>query len=463
VVIGVLIVARVIGQIVLPVYDDAFITFRYARNLAEGHGLVYHVNEWVLGATCPAFAIVLALPEMLKLSLPSTVVAMNIVCDALVLGVTMLVLAKAGRRLAAVLFGLFFALSPIATRICVGAMEMDLFLLCSVLSILLYHRGARTVAIILAALSYYIRPEAVLLVAVLCVTEFLSSGRAKSIWMAAVALIVVTPPALAIYAYYGHVLPQSVLTKSRDVGSALHMVIRNLLLNDVPCYVLLPFAVWGLLVAVRQGGFLRTCALWGVAYLGAYVVARPLTWSWYGGPVHYVQFIAAALGGVDLLGRLPRLGRQVSVARAAVAGGVVVVGTWLGVLAVMGPSPAMNRIYPPLREWCQRNGVADSSILAGDIGAIGYYSNARIYDIAGLVWPEALRYKSLADLARVYEPDYIFLVATQDDVAKMNEPPLRGLYKPVERFPDVADPATKFVVYNTTWKQEYVLFQKDAR
>src|SRR4030081_2329551 len=40
--------------------DDAYITFRYARNLAEGLGLVYNPGEWVLGTTAPLWAVLLA-------------------------------------------------------------------------------------------------------------------------------------------------------------------------------------------------------------------------------------------------------------------------------------------------------------------------------------------------------------------------------------------------------------------
>ena len=32
-------------------FDDTYITFRYAINLAEGHGFVYNINEPVLGTT----------------------------------------------------------------------------------------------------------------------------------------------------------------------------------------------------------------------------------------------------------------------------------------------------------------------------------------------------------------------------------------------------------------------------
>ena len=40
--------------------DDAGITFRYARNLALGQGLVFNRGEHVLGTTTPLFAAVLA-------------------------------------------------------------------------------------------------------------------------------------------------------------------------------------------------------------------------------------------------------------------------------------------------------------------------------------------------------------------------------------------------------------------
>lgn len=42
------------------VYDDAFITYRYAKNIAAGHGFVYNIGEKVLGTTTPLWTILLA-------------------------------------------------------------------------------------------------------------------------------------------------------------------------------------------------------------------------------------------------------------------------------------------------------------------------------------------------------------------------------------------------------------------
>lgn len=44
------------------IYEDAYITFRYARNLANGNGFVYNVSERIYGTTTPLFTLLLAGP-----------------------------------------------------------------------------------------------------------------------------------------------------------------------------------------------------------------------------------------------------------------------------------------------------------------------------------------------------------------------------------------------------------------
>src|SRR5436853_4638991 len=40
--------------------DDAFITFRYSRNILEGQGFVYNPGTRVLGTTTPLFTLIMA-------------------------------------------------------------------------------------------------------------------------------------------------------------------------------------------------------------------------------------------------------------------------------------------------------------------------------------------------------------------------------------------------------------------
>ncbi len=50
--------------------EDSYITYRYARNLAEGKGFVYNEGERFLGTTAPFYALILALSVLLGLSIP---------------------------------------------------------------------------------------------------------------------------------------------------------------------------------------------------------------------------------------------------------------------------------------------------------------------------------------------------------------------------------------------------------
>ena len=40
--------------------DDAYITYRYAENLAGGNGFVYNVGEQILGTSTPLYTLLLA-------------------------------------------------------------------------------------------------------------------------------------------------------------------------------------------------------------------------------------------------------------------------------------------------------------------------------------------------------------------------------------------------------------------
>lgn len=460
-----LLAARLVGSVVLCTYDDAFISYRYARNLAAGHGLVYHPGEWVLGSTCPGFSVLVALFIVAGLPVVPSVLALNIVCDLAILGVTLYVLRHDVGWLSAALFGLFFAVSPILTRICIGGMEVNLFALCCVLSVVLYHAGRPRTAVGLAAAAYFLRPEAVVLVGILCLEEWLSGRRKAAVVMAVVALAVAGAPALAILHWYGHVLPQSVLAKSGHAGSPVTAVVRTLLLNDGLCWAVLPSTILGFGLAVKRGGRVRTLALLGGSCLGAYVVARPQVWSWYGEVVHHVQFVLAAIGVGFALGYLRPLRPVLSFGRVSAVGSALVVAFWAALWCMVGPSAVTVHVYAPMRAWCEGARSAGSSILAEDIGAIGYFSNGRIYDAAGLVWPEAFSYCSVREMIRDRLPTYVLLNRGEPADAVLSDPVLERTYERLHTFspPVGARPSAGPFARAAAWRQEYILLGRRDR
>jgi hypothetical protein len=186
--------ARLIGSLCLPTYDDAFITFRYAENLANGVGFYYHAHEPVLGVTTPAFGLLLTLFSLTSFDLPTTSLILNIIVDILVGALTILVLSRAYDETTLIIFPALFAVSPILTRISVGGMEAMLFLFLSLAAIHLFTTGSGKGAIFISTLAYFVRPEAILLVALFCIGKAISGGVRQSLLLASMSLGLVLVP-----------------------------------------------------------------------------------------------------------------------------------------------------------------------------------------------------------------------------------------------------------------------------
>lgn len=124
--------------------DDAYITFRYARNLAEGYGLVYNTGEWVLGTTTPIWATLLAFGYHVGLTdLPRLALGVSAVCDGLTAALIVLLALRMGWQVgAASLVGLAWALNPLSIGFASGGMEASLFALMALGALTLAAGGA---------------------------------------------------------------------------------------------------------------------------------------------------------------------------------------------------------------------------------------------------------------------------------------------------------------------------------
>jgi hypothetical protein len=455
-----LVICRSIGSITLPVYGDAFITFRYAKNLAQGLGFVYQPRQWVLGVTSPAFGILIALFPLIKMNLPTAVVALNIILDIFTLVLTLRCIGSTAENALGVIFGIFFSLSPVMTRICVGGMEMNLFLFASVLAMFLYDRGFKRWAICLAAVSYFIRPESLVLVVILLCTEGLGHGWRSLLRLVVWIIVIIVPGLIILQFLYGTFFPQSVISKSREIYTPLIGVLKELIFSDILCLIVMPLAIYGGVKVFRRNRFLRMVTLWGVGYAIVYLVVRPHVWSWYGEPVHYVEFVLAAVGITELLRRIKLFSRVEFLLSSA--GSILVVVIWSLIFFKVGSSRITGLLYHGIEGWCNETNIQNRTLLAEDIGCIGFYSSAQILDVAGLVWPPAIEYRSDREIMDAYKPDYLFLTSTRQNVEMMITKPWDTLYVPVRRFSSELsatlsmDPSN----YDDAWKQDYLLFAR---
>ena len=203
--------------------DDAFITFRYARNLADGNGLVFNLGERVEGVTSLSWTLLLAAVETVRLPIEPAAFALGVAFALLALRESYLLGrglgASAGACLAAVALvavhgrfwlvagnglegGLFAYLVVLATRKTVDAADPRLI-------------GG------LLGLLFLTRPESLVILPVVLGYQMLARGgvgraraRRRASLTAATAFVIAGGATVWRLAYYGAPLPNSVTAKS---------------------------------------------------------------------------------------------------------------------------------------------------------------------------------------------------------------------------------------------------------
>jgi hypothetical protein len=142
------------GERYFALAEDAMISMRYARNLAEGEGLVFNPGERVEGYTNPLWTLFMAGVHATGLEDRRTSLAVmgaNVLINALCLLVLARIVAIAGGRAATVMAaGILYALALYPALYAVAGMEHTLqtaFVLLAAFGIVLDHRAGRSSAL----------------------------------------------------------------------------------------------------------------------------------------------------------------------------------------------------------------------------------------------------------------------------------------------------------------------------
>lgn len=67
---------------------------------------------------------------------------------------------------------------------------------------------------------------------------------------------------------------------------------------------------------------------------------------------------------------------------------------------------SIREVHIYIGKWLSEHTPKEATVAIYDIGAVGYYSNRKIIDLAGLINPEALRYKRKFEYMIRRKPDY---------------------------------------------------------
>lgn len=326
-------------------HDDAFISLRYARNLASGDGLVWNPGERVEGYTSPLHTLSVAVLGAAGVDLITASRAVNALAYAalllflLLLGPPLIGQRVPGRTSVALPFVLVVASFPLIVWV-LGGLEGPLFTALSASGIWLLQdvlrRGSSSRALatsgVLLGLASVTRMDGLLFVAI--ALPFLLAGPGgvrKAIVFSAAALAVLIPFSIWRQLYYGSILPNTFWCKA----TAMSLDRLRLGRGYVQAFVMTPPYTVVLAGAAALWLWLRGALDRGALYVAG-VVAAYLAYVACMGGDHMPAFRlllpvipqAALLVGMAAARLDPPAGRLVG--RAALLGVVVLVGLQIG-------------------------------------------------------------------------------------------------------------------------------------
>lgn len=428
--------------------DDAFITFRYSRNLVEGHGFVYNPGVQTLGTTTPLYTLLMAAVSALtgKQDFPWYALTLNALADASTAALLFLLAKRlTGSRLIGLLTGALWAVSPVSVTFAVGGMEtsLNIFWMIGTVYLFVIGRPAGWVGAFIG-LGFLTRVDSLLWIAPLLLYQlaesWLRSGGQPFLkriswqtWLT--AALVVLPWALFAWVYFGSPLPNSLSAKSvayiMPPGSAFVRLLQFYatpfsefsLFGSVGAMagtaVYLALSIVGLLYTAKRLPRLLPFLIYPWVYMAAFSIANPLIFRWYVAPplpALMLGIIAGAWAIIEAMHNARPSWRvaPMSIGILALVWGASSLSGW-ELRPDHGPDrPAPEMAWHKIELLYEQIGTRlhdqygvsmETPVASADIGAVGYFSRATIIDTVGLVTPE---------LSRYYPVDPALIVAGQN-------------------------------------------------
>jgi hypothetical protein len=402
--------------------DDAWIHQTYARNLAWRGEWSFIPGEPSAGSTAPLWSLLLALGYALRLSPFVWAYLLGVAALSALAWLGMAVYDRLSRDCPAcprwrIAVGVFLVLEWHMVWAAASGMEtlLQAVLVCAVLYRLLTPPKSWLVSGVLIGLSVWVRPDGLTLLgpALLVLATHKRSWRERgrdSVSLFAGLGLLFVPYLLFNQWLGGSWLPNTFFAKQLEYAVELSASLVSRLAEQAVLpligagVLLLPGFVYLLLAAIRARDWaVLAGSVWFLGYLGLYALRLPVTYQHgrYVMPAMPVYFIWGLAGVALLLERpAPALVRRL-LGRAWLISIAVVLGLFyiLGANAYHNDIAVIEGEMVATARWVRSNTPPSALIAAHDIGALGYFAERRLLDLAGLVSPEVIPF--IRDEARL--------------------------------------------------------------
>ncbi|MEZ4667685.1 MAG: hypothetical protein R3E39_07180 [Anaerolineae bacterium] len=465
--------------------DDSFITYRYARNLADGLGLVYNPGDQILSTTAPLYAIALAALSFVIRDFHALGGLISTISIGLGAWFVYKLLPEYMPFVVRYWAGIVYLTSSLLW-LSLG-METSIWIMMVLGAFYASQVEKWKLAGLLIGLSVLTRADAAIAGGIIGISAFLTalnriSTRAnwrKSIYEFALASII---PILLflIYAavFYGSPLPATLSAKSAqavlgisglglnvDMLGGVKLILRSLMDQSSLYIVIALLILFG--VAGRSSNIVKQIVFWGGLHLLAYAMLRVAPYRWYYAPLIPGAILLAASGLYFLQQRMSMRGFRHSFAVVVLISIFPLVAHVSSILKIKqyltagGPPNAMLPVidwkaYHDTGEWLAENTSIDATVGVAEVGQLGFFARRWMTDYLGLLQPDVsamLRRSDLYSWLVAYVPDYLVFQRFRGaglvlyNLYIENDPWFRANYHPTINFDDAryyAGPVTVF-------------------
>ena len=410
-------------------YDDPFITYRYAANIQRGLGFVFNPGERALSTTTPLFTLLLALLGNLWTDLPHLANLLG----AFSLAWGGLFLWDLARPWQASLVGwsglLLYPTFPLLVST-LGS-ETPLYLAFCLGAFAFYARRHYPLAAVCAALAILTRPDGIL-VAFILAAHYLLWRRRPIPWLALALFLGLTLPWFVFaWVYFGSPLPATLAVKQHQGAMAISQRFAPGLLTILRGYARWPYfleavlAIVGAVFMFRRAHQWALFLAWMVLYFLAYSALGVSRYFWYYAPLVPGLIVLIGLGIFNISNSFSSNSPSLGIWGRSGGGRIATLALLLLFVSAQAYDLGQLRqrpdnrlvIYPVVGEWLRDHTPPQASVGTLEVGLIGYYSQRKMIDFAGLIQPQVSNQLTIhatyedAALWAVerYHPDYLVL------------------------------------------------------
>lgn len=411
--------------------DDAYITFRYARNILAGNGFVYNPGEAVMGTTTPLYTLLMAGLGLVSGGVEAPFAVLALIVNALADALTAVLLWRIGKKwqqeMAGAAAGLLWALLPYSVTFAIGGLETSVYILLLTGCAYFYINERIAPAALLGSLALLTRPDALILLGLIALDHLIRilRGEQKLRWLDLAALLVLP---IIWYTFatlqFGSPIPHSVQAKlgayQLDATEGLVRLIQHYatpfmaqewfgpLLAIVAGLLIYPalYAIGAIKIWKTERRSLPWL-LYSWLYLAVFALANPLIFRWYLTPPLPAYILIILVGLASILQELwGKLKVQSRVLKTGINLTLLLILPFASLLSAWTVKPDHGLMRPaPKMAWYQlellyRQAAEDvkpllepgDTLAAGDVGVLGFFTGAHILDTVGLNSPQASEY-----------------------------------------------------------------------